>query len=117
MKLPLFFTLGAALVAGGALAQPAGPSRGELLYSTHCIACHSTQMHWRDKRVVVDWASLKDQVGLWQNRASLGWTDEDVGEVARHLNDTIYRFPRAGGQAVAPAPWGSGRILGAASPH
>ena len=27
-----------------------GISRGELLYTTHCIACHSTQVHWRDKR-------------------------------------------------------------------
>ena len=26
-------------------------SRGELLYSTHCIACHTSQMHWRDKKV------------------------------------------------------------------
>jgi mono/diheme cytochrome c family protein len=26
-------------------------NRGERLYTTHCIACHSTQMHWRDKWV------------------------------------------------------------------
>jgi cytochrome c len=33
----------------------AEPSRGQLLYETHCIACHSTQVHWRDQHVVRDW--------------------------------------------------------------
>ena len=69
------------------------PSRGELLYSTHCIACHATQMHWREKRQASDWASLRAQVQRWQGVAKLGWNDDDITEVARHLNDTIYRFP------------------------
>ena len=72
-------------------------SRGELLYSTHCIACHTTQMHWRDKKQATDWNSLKAQVAAWQANATLGWSEEDILEVARHLNDTIYRFPRTTG--------------------
>lgn len=68
------------------------PSRGELLYTTHCIACHATQMHWRDKRLAVDWPSLVGQVRRFQGVAQLQWTEEDIREVARHLNDTIYRF-------------------------
>lgn len=28
--------------------------RGELLYATHCIACHSDKVHWRDKKLVTD---------------------------------------------------------------
>ena len=74
--------------AGAASAQ----SRGELLYNTHCIACHSTQMHWRDKRVATDWSSLKEQVRLWQDRNRLSWTEDDIVEVTRHLNQSIYRF-------------------------
>ena len=35
------------------------PARGELLYSTHCIACHNEQVHWRDKKLVKDWISLR----------------------------------------------------------
>lgn len=53
-------------------------------------------MHWRDKRVVNDWASLQVQVRAWQERAKLRWSDADVREVARHLNATIYRLPQAG---------------------
>jgi mono/diheme cytochrome c family protein len=74
--------------AGAASAQ----SRGELLYTTHCIACHSTQMHWRDQRRATDLDSLKEQVRLWQGRALLSWTEDDIVEVTRYLNQRIYRF-------------------------
>ena len=41
-------------------AEPArDASRGELLYSKHCIACHTAQVHWRDKKLATDWKSLK----------------------------------------------------------
>lgn len=68
------------------------PSRGAMLYANHCIACHATQMHWRAKRQASDWASLREQVLRWQGVARLEWSDEDVLDVVRHLNDTIYRF-------------------------
>lgn len=82
-------------------AQPA--ERGRLLYETHCAECHSTQMHWREKRLAHDWDSLRDQVVRWQNTARLSWSDADIDEVTRHLNDTIYRFPRAQALRTAPA--------------
>ena len=71
------------------------PTRGRLLYETHCIACHNTQMHWRDQRIVTDWDGLVVQVRRWQERAKLQWSEADVLEVARHLNATIYRLPQA----------------------
>ncbi len=70
------------------------PSRGQLLYGNHCIECHSTQMHWRAGRLARDWDSLAAQVRRWQGEARLGWSDEDIAAVTRHLNDTIYQFPR-----------------------
>lgn len=75
-------------------AQPApDSSRGELLYSTHCIGCHSAQVHWRDKRLATDWASLRMQVFRWQMNTGLAWSDEDIVAVTRYLNDLYYRFP------------------------
>jgi mono/diheme cytochrome c family protein len=68
-------------------------SRGELLYSTHCIECHTTQIHWRANRRAVDWETLKFQVRRWQGVLNLGWTEADADDVAHYLNDTIYRFP------------------------
>jgi mono/diheme cytochrome c family protein len=74
-------------------AQAQGESRGELLYNTHCIACHTKQVHWREQRLARDWGTLKFQVRHFQEVAYLGWTEDDVDAVARFLNDTIYRFP------------------------
>ena len=78
----------AALNSPGAQAQ----SRGELLYSTHCISCHTTEMHWRDKKQATDLASLRVQVRRWQNNAGLTWNDADIREVALYLNESIYHY-------------------------
>jgi hypothetical protein len=64
-------------------------SRGELLYTTHCIACHSTQVHWRDSKRAADWESLKLQVRYWQMTAGLQRSGADVVGVARYLNDAL----------------------------
>jgi cytochrome c1 len=66
--------------------------RGELLYSTHCIACHSTQVHWRDKKLVTDWSRLLSEVRHWEGFSRLEWTEDDVAAVARHLNAMYYHF-------------------------
>jgi hypothetical protein len=93
-------SFGALAIASSACAQ----SRGELLYSTHCIACHTSQMHWREQRAATDWASLNTQVRRWQGTASLAWSDEDIQEVVAYLNDRIYRFERPSAPAVSSAP-------------
>ena len=68
-------------------------TRGELLYSTHCIACHSAQVHWREKKLATDWTSLQSQVRRWQGVSRLGWSNEDIAEVARYLNALYYHYP------------------------
>lgn len=70
-------------------------SRGKLLYATHCLACHTTQIHWRDGRSAIDWTSLELQVRRWQRAASLGRSDNDILDVTRYLNENIYRFEGA----------------------
>ena len=68
-------------------------SGGALLYETHCIGCHSKQIHWRERKLATDWASLAAQVRRWQANTGLQWTNEEVDEVTRYLNRTIYMFP------------------------
>jgi mono/diheme cytochrome c family protein len=80
--------------AASAQAQGASPGRGQLLYANHCVECHTTQMHWREQRLARDWGTLKAQVRRFQGVARLQWSEEDIDAVARHLNDTIYRFPQ-----------------------
>jgi cytochrome c553 len=103
------------LMSAGALAQqqprrdgPATPpppkpiietqaTRGKLLYDTHCIACHNSQIHWLDQKIASDWTKLVAEVRRWQARAMLQWSEDDILEVARHLNATIYRHPQSSG--------------------
>lgn len=81
------------LICSHAAAQTAPtPSRGQLLYATHCVECHNTQVHWRDGKLATDWISLKAQVRRWQARALLDWSESDIVAVTRHLNDRIYRY-------------------------
>jgi hypothetical protein len=104
---------GAALLGTLALAPAAwAQSRGELLYSTHCIACHTTEKHWRDKRVASDWTSLKALVRHWQAAALLGWNDDDILAVTRHLNETYYHFSGPADRigALPPSAPGFGRL-------
>jgi hypothetical protein len=90
--------------SAAARGQAAPPTRGQLLYENHCIACHSTQMHWRERRLVSDWESLLAQVRRWQGVAHLNWSDGDIEAVARHLNEHIYRLPRPDHRAAGRRP-------------
>lgn len=84
------------VVHASVYAQDRDISRGKLLYSTYCNACHSAQIHWRDKKLVTGWDSLKAQVRRWQESSRLGWNEDDIGDVARYLNDAYYHFSSAG---------------------
>jgi mono/diheme cytochrome c family protein len=85
--------------------------RGELLYSTHCIECHTTQIHWRANRRAMDWETLKLQVLRWQGVLNLGWTEADANDVAHYLDDTIYHFPRQVSRGVVQPDLMSAREL------
>lgn len=106
LRILLFATLAGGGAASHSQPVPA-PARGELLYSSHCVTCHTTEMHWRDNKQAVDWNSLKEQVRRWQGNAGLMWDEADIVEVSRYLNDTFYRYPRTDGRAsrAGPSEW------------
>lgn len=70
-------------------------TRGELLYSTHCNACHTSKIHWREQKLATDWNSLTAQVRRWQASIGLGWDEEEITDVAHYLNDIYYGFSDA----------------------
>jgi mono/diheme cytochrome c family protein len=83
--------MSACVAAWGEFRGTADP-RGALLYSTYCVGCHTTQVHWREKKLATDWTSLKQQVRRWQSNAGLGLSEDDVADIARYLNDLHYHF-------------------------
>lgn len=78
-------------------ASPDG-ERGALLYDTACSQCHTTQPHWREKRLVRSWSELVFQVDRWQKVAGQNWREADIRDVASFLNDRFYHLscPAAG---------------------
>ena len=98
----------AARTDAGQAAIPADEERGRLLYETACVACHTTQAHWRDKRIVRSWPELVRQVTRWQHNAGQNWQSADIVDVAAHLNGRFYNLPCpvpgcGGPQAVSQA--------------
>ncbi len=84
------------LAAGTAGADEAAKKEatgGELLYTTYCVACHNTQVHWRNKKLAKDWPSLLFEVRRWQKSSGLSWGEGDVALVARYLNERYYHYP------------------------
>jgi cytochrome c len=73
--------------------RAADEGRGRLLYETACIACHTTQAHWRDKSIVRSWPELLYQVDRWQRNAGQKWISSDIVDVAAHLNNQFYKLP------------------------
>jgi mono/diheme cytochrome c family protein len=76
--------------------EPADPGRGGLLYETACVQCHTTQAHWRDKRIVNSWDSLLEQVDRWRKVGGHRWSEADIRDVASHLNERFYKLPAPG---------------------
>lgn len=97
-----FAALAAICVAGGAIAAGSG-SRGELLYNTYCVGCHTTQVHWRERRQVRDWTTLTTEVARWQKTAGQNLDAADIDALAAYLNDRYYHFPGGGTQGSGDA--------------
>ena len=86
-----------------AYAQPTPrETRGELLYTEHCSACHTTKVHWREQRIATDWSSLIAEVRRWQASIGLNWTEGEITDVALYLNAVYYGFPVAGKKPFLP---------------
>jgi len=94
MRLSIIAGLALVAATSTATGQTRDSARGRLLYETHCIQCHTEQMHWRAAARARDWGTLRMWVQRWQGEAQLQWTEADIDAVAGHLNETIYRFPR-----------------------
>lgn len=46
----------------------------------------------KNKKLVTDQNSLEAEVRRWQKISRLGWSDDDIEEVARYLNARYYHY-------------------------
>ena len=72
---------------------PAPPaSRGQMLYENHCTGCHESVLFVRQQRSVRDLDELRATIIRWLPEARVSWGDEEINDVATHLNRTFYGF-------------------------
>jgi mono/diheme cytochrome c family protein len=86
-----FLLLSSQAVAARA-ADDAGLSRGEALYTNHCMACHTCKAHTRREPLVKNLGELAREVDRWQANQKLDWKSEEQADVVDYLNSAFYRF-------------------------
>ncbi len=79
-----------------AAAPPLGnktvPLRGELLYNNHCLVCHESIVHIREKRHAENLATLRSAVHRWSKELELKWSPHDIEDVMLYLNLRYYHY-------------------------
>jgi len=86
-----------------AMAWAQDTARGQVLYETHCGACHYERVHQRVRSEVKGLADLRDTVARWAAQTKHRFTLDELESVVQYLNESHYRFglppdlPRRGG--------------------
>ncbi|MFK7815063.1 MAG: cytochrome c [Gammaproteobacteria bacterium] len=72
---------------------------GATLHAENCIACHAAMtggdgsvLYTRDDRNVMSMGSLGNQVNRCQSSLDLNWTNDQINNVQKYLNETFYKF-------------------------
>lgn len=68
------------------------PSRGEMLYTNHCLSCHESIVHIRNKRQVKNLAELQSIVSHWSQELELRWSSREIKDVVLYLNLHYYHY-------------------------
>ena len=86
------FLLAAAALALPLAAGAADPKRGRDLYELRCQGCHAESVHSRAKRDAKSFDEVRAWVARWNTSLSLGWTEDEIDDVAQHLNARYYGY-------------------------
>lgn len=67
-------------------------SRGELLYKNHCLQCHESNLHIREKHKANNVNAIRSEVTRWAKQLSLKWSTYDIEDVVDYLNNRYYHY-------------------------
>ena len=67
-------------------------SRGEMLYSNHCLTCHESIVHIRGKRSAGNLDALRTAVTRWSRELDLKWSSQEIEDVILYLNLNYYHL-------------------------
>jgi cytochrome c5 len=66
--------------------------RGQLLYQNHCMVCHESNVHIRERKKVGSLADITMWVSKWSDYRKLDWSTDEIRAVRDYLNQTYYHF-------------------------
>ena len=90
MRFPSLLLTGTLIVSGSALAVDL--KNGQTLHDENCQQCHHSEVYTRDDRRVTSMDALGAQVRRCEQTLELKWFDDQVDDVAGHLNQSYYHF-------------------------
>jgi len=67
-------------------------SRGEMLYSNHCLSCHESIVHIREKHSARNLDALRQAVTRWAKELGLTWSSQEIEDVILYLNLNYYHL-------------------------
>ena len=67
-------------------------SRGELLYLNHCLECHESNVHIREKHHSKNINTIRSEVTRWAKQLQLKWSPYDIEDVVDYLNNRYYHY-------------------------
>lgn len=85
-------TAAAGLLLSGERSWAADASRGQLLYENHCMVCHTSVVHVRERRKANSLEEIETWIIRWQAQLGLNWDSGEVDDVAEFLNQRFYRL-------------------------
>ena len=95
MKKSMIAALVMASLAQGAQAAsmlPGDAAKGKKLVETGCASCHGTEVYTRKDRKVKSVEGLMGQVGKCNANLARNYSDAQLNDVVKHLNDAYYKF-------------------------
>ena len=87
----LGWVLGALSISTPSYADDMG--QGQLLYDFACDTCHDRSVHRRASRKAKSFGELREFVRRWSGELGTQWSDLEIDEVAKYLNDKYYHVP------------------------
>ena len=88
----LFPTL-IALSAGSQAAAPAADAgQGKKVHATYCTSCHTDSVYTRKDRQITNMKDLAQKVNACSHQIEVSLSKEQVGNLAKYLNETYYKF-------------------------
>jgi len=94
-RLPLtMYALLLVLVPAASFAQDF--DRGRLLHENHCRMCHDSIAYKRGEKIAKNYTEVLAQVTRWQTNTGLGWSQDDIDNVAAYIARRYYKYPLPG---------------------